>query len=72
MDNSKNNRSRRIAFAHVELVMDFTSVYEAMAYKETNRGKGWLFKKPYLIDSGDGFKVSMTVKRPYKNYNPGW
>ena len=72
--NSSENRNRnyKVAFASVELTIDFTSVYEAMAYKETNRGKGWLFQKPYINNNGNGFMVSMVVKRPYNKYNPGW
>ena len=72
MDNSKSNRSWRIGFASVKLTMDFQSMEDAMKYKEANRGKGWLFHKPYLIDSDGGYTVSMTVQRPFKNYNPGW
>ena len=71
-NNSKNNRTSRVAFASVELTIDFTSFYGAMRYKETHQGKGWLFMKPYINNNGDGFMVSMVVKRPYNKYNPGW
>jgi hypothetical protein len=74
MNNSfkKSNKRHRVAFASIELTMDFKSMEEAIAYKEAHQGKGWLFRKPYLIDSSDEFKASMTVKRPYNNYNTGW
>ena len=74
MNNSskKSNRSHRITFASIELTMDFASLEDAIEYKKANRGKGWFFMNPYLNDSGDGFAVSMTVKRPYNGYTPGW
>ena len=71
-NNSKNNRSYKIAFASVELTLDFTSFYEAMLYKAANSGKGWFFMKPYINSNDNGFMVSMVVKRPYNKYNPGW
>ena len=74
MNNSskKSNRIRRVAFASIELTMDFASLEDAIEYKRANQGKGWLFRKPYSIDSGDGFVVCMIVKKPYRDYNPGW
>ena len=74
MNNSskKSNRSRRVAFASIELTMDFASLEGAIEYKRANQRKGWFFMEPYLNDSGDGFEVSMTVKRPYCGYTTGW
>ena len=68
----KRNRSYRIAFASVKLTMDFNSMEDAMKYKEANRGKGWFFMEAYPIDESDGYKVTMTVQRPYNGYNTGW
>jgi hypothetical protein len=75
MNNSfkKSNKSRRVAFASIELTIDFASLEDAIEYKRANQGKGWFFMEPYLLDGGDEqFKASMTVKRPYNDYNTGW
>lgn len=74
MNNSfkKSNKRHRVAFASIELTMDFASMEDAIEYKRANQGKGWLFMKPYLLDEGDEFKASMTVRRPYNGYTPGW
>ena len=72
MNNSKSNRSRRVTFASVKLTMDFTSMEDAMEYKRANQGKGWLFMEAYPIEESEGYKVTMTVQRPYNGYNTGW
>lgn len=71
-NSSKNNKSQRVAFASVMLTMDFKSMEDAMKYKETHKGKGWFFMEAYPIDGSEGYNVSMTIRKPYKNYNPGW
>jgi hypothetical protein len=71
-NSTKTNRTRKVAFASIELVMDFVSMEDAMRYREANKGKGWLFQKPCPIDSCEGFAVSMTIRKPYNRYNKGW
>jgi hypothetical protein len=72
MEMTNNSKRHRVAFASVELTIDFKSMEDAMKYKAANQGKGWLFMEAYPIDSCEGFAVSMTIRKPYKNYNPGW
>jgi hypothetical protein len=74
MNNSfkKSNKRHRVAFASIELTMDFASLEEAIEYKRANQGKGWFFMEAYPIDESEGFAVSMTVKRPYNGYTTGW
>ena len=75
MNNSskKSNKRRRVAFASIELMIDFASLEDAIEYKRANQGKGWLFMEPYLLHGGDEqFEASMTVRRPYNGYTPGW
>lgn len=59
-----------IAFAHIELVIDFTTREEAEAYKAKHSGKGWHFEKIEYNDQIDGY--TMIVRRPYRDYLPGW
>jgi hypothetical protein len=73
MNNSKkSSKRRRVTFASIELTIDFASMEDAIEYKRANQGKGWLFMEPYLLHGGDEFEASMTVRRPYKGYTPGW
>lgn len=86
--------SKRIAFAHIEFVIDFDSKEEARKYIRENQGKGWNFEpnrtgytsKPYSFDDEDTWNKwcdehifqqdknnwTVTVRKPYGKYNPGW
>lgn len=72
MNNSKTNRTRKVAFASVMLTMDFASMEDALRYREANQGKGWFFMEAYPIDGSEGYNVSMTIRKPYKGYTTGW
>ena len=60
----------KIAFANVEFVIDFETLEEAEAYKEKNEGKHWFFESIERNEQMGGW--TMTVRRPYKYYLPGW
>lgn len=59
-----------IAFAHIELVIDFTTREEAEEYKAKHSGKGWHFENIEYNDQIEGY--TMIVRRPYRDYLPGW
>lgn len=59
-----------IAFAYTELVIDFPTLKEAEDYRAKNQGKRWQFENIERNEQIDGW--TMTVRRPYKNYLPGW
>ena len=63
---------KKVAFAHVEYVYDFDTKEEADRFiKEAPKGwNGWYFVTKEPEDNGDVWTV--VVKKPYKNYNPGW
>lgn len=62
----------RIAFASIELVYDFDSEEEAKNFVTMNQGKGFYFEgEPKPLDTKDG-TWTITVRKPYKDYNPGW
>ena len=63
---------KKIAFASISILMDFSSDSEARKYKAENRGKGWWFGEIYENNNGNEFKYSMEIRRPYGNYNPGF
>ena len=58
-----------IAFANISLIIDFETREEAEEYKKQNFGKGWWFGEVSKIDDNTW---TMEVRRPYKDYNPGW
>lgn len=63
---------RRVAFASIEFVIDFDTEEEARKYYIKNQGKGWWFDgEPKCLDDAEG-SWSITVRKPYKKYNPGW
>ena len=72
MDNSKTSKTRKVAFASVMITMDFASMEDAVRYRKANHGKGWFFQEAYPIDGSEGYTVSMTIRKPYKGYIPGW
>lgn len=88
--------SKRIAFAHIEFVIDFDNYEEAVKYLKDNQGKGWHFE-PNNSSGGSMFAPSkyageeewnkwcseyiyqqdenswtIVVRKPYRDYNPGW
>lgn len=63
---------KRLAFASIEFVYDFDTEEEAKRFVVSNQGKGWYFDgEPKPLDDADG-TYTLTVRKPYKNYNPGW
>lgn len=63
---------KRVAFAYISALMDFTSEDEARKYKRDNYGKGWWFGEVYENCNDNEFKYSMEVRKPYGKYNPGF
>ena len=62
---------RKIAFASIEIVYDFDTEEEAKQFISYNANKKWWWvsKEPY--PQGNGV-WTVTVRKPYKDYNPGW
>lgn len=85
---------KRIAFAHIEFVIDFDSYEEALKYVRDNQGKGWHFEEqqsndmiyiPSFLDDEQAWNKwydryiypqdenwIVVVRKPYRDYNPGW
>ncbi|MCQ2086605.1 MAG: hypothetical protein MJZ37_00815 [Bacilli bacterium] len=63
---------KKIAFASISILMDFSSELEAIKYRSENRGKGWWFGEIYENNSGSELMYSMEIRRPYGSYNPGF
>lgn len=63
---------KQVAFAWVTFLYDFDTLEKAEEYYKKNRfdeKKHWLIEEPYENGVG-GWTVE--VKKPYKDYNPGW
>lgn len=62
---------KRVAFAWVTLMYDFTTEEEVNKFISDNQGKGWLFGEVYE-NRNDDLPYTVEVKKPYGNYYPGW
>lgn len=63
-----------VSYARVEMVIDFETEQDALKYIEENQGKGWRFTDPEQYDTdadANGNKWSVTIEKPYKDYNFG-
>jgi hypothetical protein len=61
---------KRIAFANISLIIDFSSKEEAEQYKKDNFDKGWWFGE---IEYNSPIGMwTMEVRKPYGKYNCGW
>lgn len=63
---------KRVAFASISILMDFSSELEAIKYRAENRGKGWWFGEIYENNNDNELMWSMEIRKPYGNYNPGF
>lgn len=63
---------KKIAFASISILMDFSSELEAVKYRSENRGKGWWFGEIYKNNNDNDLMYSMEIRKPYGNYNPGF
>lgn len=63
----------RTAFASIEFVYDFDTYEESKRFINNNQGKGWFFmdKEPMPLDT-EKSGYTLTVRKPYKSFNPGW
>lgn len=61
---------KRTVFASIEFVYDFDTKEEARRFVRNNQGKGWYFE--YEAKTTQDGKYTLTVRKPYKDYNPGW
>ena len=59
----------KISFASISMIIDFNSEAEAELYKTKNYDKGWWFGEISKIDEKTW---TMEVRKPYKDFNPGW
>lgn len=62
---------KRVAFAWVTLMYDFTTEEEVNKFITDNQRKGWLFGEVYE-NRNDDLPYTVEVKKPYGNYYPGW
>ena len=62
---------KRVAFAWVTLIYDFTTEEEVNKFITDNQGKGWLFSEVYE-NRNDDLPYTVEVKKSYGNYYPGW
>ena len=62
---------KRVALACIEYVYEFDTKEEAETYIRDARWSGWWFetKKPVYNDCD---KWEVIVRKPYKDYTPGW
>ncbi len=61
---------KKIAFANINLIIDFSTKEEAEKYKKDNRGKGWWFGE---IEYNSPINMwTMEVRKPYGNYHCGF
>lgn len=61
---------KKIAFANITLIIDFSSKEEAEKYKKDNFGKGWWFGE---IEYNSPIGMwTMEVRKPYGNYRCGF
>lgn len=60
-----------VVFASIEFDYDFDTEDEAKAFVLKNMDKKWWWdsREPQLQRNG---KWSLRVRKPYKDYNPGW
>lgn len=81
---------KKIVFAHIEFVIDFTTKEEAIKYLQDNQGKGWHFEEnqdlesqaisslddnwydKYIYKQRDENLWTIVVRKPYRDYYPGW
>ena len=62
---------KRIAFAYIEKVIDFTTEAEAKEYRMEAIRKGWYIEiEPYYNTQILGW--TMVVRQPYRRYVTGW
>lgn len=59
----------KISFMNISMIIDFNSEEEAELYKIKNNNKNWWFGRISKIDDNTW---TMEVRKPYKNFNPGW
>ena len=62
----------KVAFASIELVLDFPTMESAKSYEDKARKKGWYIERPVYENGGGELPYSLVVRRPYKDYNAGW
>lgn len=63
---------KRIAFAHIEQVVDFTTREEAERFEEESRNKGYKIVWGAHEVEMDKLYYSVVIKKPYQNYKTGW
>lgn len=68
----KGETMKKVAFAYIYILMDFTSYEDAKKYKNDHKDNGWWFGEIYENANDNGFNFSMEVRKPYLNYNGGW
>ena len=62
---------RKVVFASIEFDYDFDTKEEAEKYIRDNANMGWYWESKEPYKQGNGM-WSVRVRKPYKDYNPGW
>ena len=63
---------KRVAFAHIEQVVDFTTREEAEKFEVESRNKGYYIVWGTHEVKMDELYYSVVIRKPYQNYNTGW